>query len=433
MRVFARRRAPMVDEEDPIVSRYERRRMGEDPSNVRSLKAVPLVLREAEPIDPKLIPPRRWLYGRALVRSFVSVLVAPGGTGKSLWAMAVGTSLATGISLLGERVYSRTNVWLINLDDPMDELNRRFAALRMHYGLQTEDWKGRFFMNSGEERGLFMAKMEMTHDGFAVVHPDEEALEQHIINNRIGVLVIDPFAESHTLEENSNPQMVAATAAWRRVARRTECSILLVHHVRKGAGGDIESARGAKALTDSARVGLVMSTMSAEESGSLGISEEDRLRYVRMDDAKANLAPRAGAARWFQLHHLELGNRTEEYPEGDQVAVIASWKPPSPWESVDTIMLGQIFERFEEGPSEGERWSLAKQSGDRWAGHVIVEIADKTPEQATAMLAQWKKNDVLSETTYKSPKKKSRAYGCIAVNQARLAQMLQSTPGSEMA
>ena len=201
----------------------------------------PLELHCAEDIDPASIPPRRWLYGRALVRSFVSVLVAPGGTGKSLWAMAVAVSLATGISLLGERVFSRTNAWLINLDDPMDELNRRFAALRIQYNLRTKDWHGRFFMNSGEERPLVMAKID--DDGFTIVHPDQEVVSRHIIENKIGLLVVDPFAESHTLEENSNPQMVQATAAWREVARKTGCSILLVHHVRKGGNGDSNSSR----------------------------------------------------------------------------------------------------------------------------------------------------------------------------------------------
>ena len=411
----------MADPDDPV-GRY---RAKTEPENVSNLKVVPLELRPAEDIDPKLIPPRRWLYGRALVRRFVSVLVAPGGTGKSLWAMAAGVSLATGVPLLGDRVYTRTNVWLINLDDPMDELNRRFAALRVHYDLRAADWRGRFFMNSGEERGLIMAKMELTADGFAVVHPDEAALERHILENRIGLLIVDPFAESHTLEENSNPQMVAATAAWRRVARKTDCSILLVHHVRKSGGAEIESARGAKALTDSARVGLVMSTMSTDEACSLGISEEDRLSYVRMDDAKANLAPRAGVAKWFRLNHMELGNQTEEYPEGDQVAVISSWRPPTPWEGIDADVLGRIFDRLEEGPEPGEHFSIMRQAKDRWAGHAIAEVCGRTPEQATAILAIWKKNDVISEGTYLSPKRKSKETGRIIVNQARAAMMRQ--------
>lgn len=416
--------------EDPIIGEYTKgfEIDPEEASNVRPLRSVALELRRAEDVDPKMIPPRRWLYGRSLVRSFVSVLVAPGGTGKSLWAMAVGVSLATGISLLGEHVYSRTNVWLINLDDPMDELNRRFAALRIRYNLATGDWYGRFFMNSGEERPLVMAKMALTEEGFSVVHPDEEALEKHIAENQIGLLIVDPFAESHTLEENSNPQMVAATAAWRRVARKTGCAILLVHHVRKGSSGDIESARGAKALTDSARVGLVMSTMSAEEAESLDIGEENRLSYVRMDDAKANLAPRAGVARWFKLSHLELGNSTADYPAGDQVAVMMSWQPPTPWEGLDSVLLGKIFDRLDEGPEAGERWSIMKQAKDRWAGLAIIEVTQRTPEQASAMLAHWKKNEVISEGTYCSPKRKNRDTGCLIVNQARAAQIRRGSP-----
>ena len=38
----------------------------------------PFTLRE-----PKLIPPRQWLYGTHLIRGFVSLTVAPGGLGKS--------------------------------------------------------------------------------------------------------------------------------------------------------------------------------------------------------------------------------------------------------------------------------------------------------------------------------------------------------------
>jgi hypothetical protein len=116
-------------------------------------------------------------------------------------------------------------------------------------------------------------------------------------------LGVDPFAESHELEENSNPYMIRAAAEWRRVARFGNCAVLLAHHVRKGTVDSIEAARGAKALTDSARIGLLLS-------------------YVRLDDAKANLAPRAGAATWYHLNHVKLDNGTPEYPHGDDVVVI---------------------------------------------------------------------------------------------------------------
>ena len=36
--------------------------------------------------DPRSIPPREWLYGHAYLRGALSVLVAPGGAGKSTLA-----------------------------------------------------------------------------------------------------------------------------------------------------------------------------------------------------------------------------------------------------------------------------------------------------------------------------------------------------------
>src|SRR6185369_11961445 len=90
----------------------------------------------------------------------------------------------------------------------------------------------------------------------------------------------------------------------------------------------IDAARGAKALTDSARVGLLMTTMSEAEAEQFGVSEDDRLGYVRLDDAKRNMAP-ASKARWFQLRSAKLGNTSNPtYPNGDSVGAVVAWTPP---------------------------------------------------------------------------------------------------------
>ncbi len=44
------------------------------------VKATPFVFR-----DPRLIPRREWLYGTHYIRGFVSMTIAPGGVGKSVW------------------------------------------------------------------------------------------------------------------------------------------------------------------------------------------------------------------------------------------------------------------------------------------------------------------------------------------------------------
>ena len=361
------------------------------------------VLRRARLPDPKTIPPRRWLYGTHLLRGFVSVLVAPGGTGKSSYAMAVGLCLATGQDFLGEHIFQRVNVACLNLEDPIDELDRRLAALMIRHRIDETDVDGRFFMHSGETRKVVMASLSA--DGYSVVHPDEVALIAELKTHDIGLIIVDPFAESHTLEENSNPQMVSAAAAWRRVARAADCAVLLVHHVRKGAVMDIDSARGAKALTDSARVGMLMSGMSPEDADSFGIKQTDRGRYVRLDDAKANLAPKAAKARWFELDRVDLENATKDYPNGDHVAAIVSWQPPSLWASHTGEDLNAALDRIAEGPKPDQFYAPTKRgrSSDRWVGRVLMDMLEIEETQAKQMVVKWLETGLLKVDTFRCP------------------------------
>src|SRR6202008_3250968 len=106
----------------------------------------------------------------------------------------------------------------------------------------------------------------------------------------IGLLVVDPFVKSHRLDENSNDQMDEAATAWAEVAEATGAAVLLVHHVRKGAqAGEIEGARGAKALIDAARSAFLLAPMSAEDAELLSVPVAERWRYIRLDDGQANL------------------------------------------------------------------------------------------------------------------------------------------------
>lgn len=375
-----------------------------------ALKAGPLVLRAAALPDPTKIPPRPWLYGTQLLRGFVTVLVAPGGTGKSAYAMAVAAALATGRKLFGEHVFAQANACILNLEDPMEELDRRLAAILMRHQIDETDIRGRMFLHSGEDRPVTMAAL--SDDGFQVVHPDEDALIAEIKAHDIGLLVVDPFAESHTLEENSNPHMIKAAAAWRRVARATNCAILLVHHVRKGAVTDIDSARGAKGLTDSARVGLLLSAMGDEDGEQLGIPPDQRWQYVRLDNAKANMAPRAGRARWFKLDQIELGNATHDYPHGDRVAAIVSWEPPNPLAAQMPADLNAALDRIAAGPEPGVLYSANRRGGSkRWAGKVLFDVLGFNDRQATTVLATWLRSGLLVEATFRDPDNRREATG----------------------
>lgn len=398
---------------EKIFDLYNRRARGENPDR---MPRPPLELHPARLPEGREIQPREWLYGTQLIRGYVTVLVAPGGTGKSAYAMGVVMSLVANKSFLGDHIFSQVNGVIFNLDDPMDELERRVAALMMHHRIGKQQLAGRLFLEDCDGRGLTMA--EIDGDGFTVVYPDEELLIEAIIKHNIGIIVCDPFAESHTLEENSNPMMIKAAAAWRRVARRTRCAVLLVHHVRKGDVASIDSARGAKALTDSARVGLLMSPMSEDEANEFKIPVEQRTQYVRLDDAKRNMAP-AACAKWFRLEQIALGNTQINplYPKGDNVAAITPWLPPD--DILDTTpndRLNDALDAIQNGPRPGVLYTKSKRGdSDRWCGLVLTDMFKASDKGVSKLLTEWFKSGLLYEQTYRHPEWRRNAIG-VCVN-----------------
>ncbi len=372
--------------------------------------AEPLLAVPAALPAPATIAPRPWLYGTALVAGFVSVLVAPGGVGKSALAIAEALALATGRPLLGERVHHATPVWLLNLEDPMDELNRRVAAAMLHHGITREEVFGRLFLHSGRTRRLVMA--EETPDR-SVIFPDQEGVIEAARAGAIGCIIVDPFVKSHHLEENSNPHMDAAATAWAEVAEATGAAVLLIHHVRKGAGLDVEAARGAKALTDAARIAQILSPMSAEEAGEIGIPEAERWRHVRLDDVKTNLAPRAGRAAWYRLESVSLGNATPAYPKGDWVAAVARFRPATVWARLSPEDCNQALDLIAAGPEAGLLYAAHRRGlgAARWAGRVLIERFALTEAQAAQVIGTWLEHGLLYETEYRDPAQRKQRQG----------------------
>jgi len=383
--------------------------VGKSRAKLKVVPAGPLVLQPAVLPKPGDIPPRPWLYGTQLIRGFVTVLVAPGGTGKSAYAMAVAAAIASGVPFLGQHIFACGPTAVLNLEDPMEELDRRVAAIMMRHKLERYQLEDRFYLHSGENRPITIAAHGS--DGFTVVYPDEDAIITQINEHHIVLLVVDPYAESHSLEENSNPDMVKAAAAWRRIARATDCAILLVHHVRKGAVTDIDAARGAKALTDSARVGLILSPMSGDEAEEFGIGEADRWAYVRLDDAKVNLAPKAAKARWMRLEQVELGNATKEYPSGDKVAAIAQWAPPDAVAHLTNSQLNEVLDVIAEPPA-GWLYSAHRRGRDnqRWAGQALVSLG-MSEKQAQHLIGEWLKSGLLYPETYRDDEQRKMRTG----------------------
>jgi hypothetical protein len=159
--------------------------------------------------------------------------------------------------------------------------------------------------------------------------------------------------------------------------------------------------------------------MSTDEAKAFGIDEDQRKSYVRMDSAKVNITRHLGAAKWFRLIGVRLGNATEMYPNGDEVQTVEPWKPPETWADLPSVLLNKILTVIDEGLPDGNRYSDSHNARERIAWKVVTEHApQKTEAQAREIIKTWVKNGVLEHEDYTNPITRHEVKG-LKVNAAK--------------
>jgi AAA domain/Bifunctional DNA primase/polymerase, N-terminal len=318
--------------------------------------------------DPAGLARREWLYGRHLVRGYLSMLVAPGGSGKTTLAIAEALDMVSGRGFL-EEVPEPLRVLFWCGEDPLDELERRFAAGCLHYGLGETDLGGRLFLNSGCDDPLRLATEE--RKGLIVNTALRDAITEAIRRERIDVAIFDPFITTHLVNENSNVAVNAVADVFKQIARDAGCAIYLLVHSRKpqALAGEVTAndARGAGAQIDAARIVRVLNRMSTEEAQQAGIEPIEQRRLFRVDDGKQNMAPLAELAKWRRLESVDLGNGAFGLA-GDSVQVAIVWRAPGPFDRVTEQHLCEVQRRMGD-----QEFSIVPQAQD-WLGYLIGEV-----------------------------------------------------------
>lgn len=362
---------------------FRERNEGRPHGSPSAIKATPFLYR-----DPASIPPRDWVYGRHLIRKFLSTTVAPGAVGKSSLVLVEAIAMVTGRPLLGVSVPKRLRVWYWNGEDPLEEIERRVAAICLHYGIDGRELEDGLFLDSGRTSSIVIASR--TKEGARVAEPVVEALIDTSQENEIDVLILDPFVSTHGLTENSNDEIDLVAKTWNRVADAGNAAVELVHHVRKRMDGEftVEDGRGAVALLAAARSARVLNPMSKDEAERAGLSSHRG--YFRVDNGKANLAPPPDKSDWFHLRSVSLNNGTSggNLDFGDQVAVVEPWQWPDPFEDVTVQDLRLAQAAIAEG-----RWRESHQAKD-WAGIPIakalgIEFDAAGKNRVKSMLKTW--------------------------------------------
>lgn len=333
--------------------------------------------------DLNTMPKREFLYGRLIQRGKIAVTVAQGGTGKTALTNAVeALAMATGRKLLHDEAPAPLRVWVWNLEEDQEELNRRLEGACVHFGIEGD--VNTLFVDNGSDMPCRIATADKM--GTKIARPLTDAIIAEVKRRNVDVLVIDPFVSTHSVNENDNGAVDAVAKEWARVAHMGGCAVHLVHHTTKlrGIEATVESSRGAIALINAARSARALNPMTKDEAASYGLT--DAWRYFRATDGKANYAPRLEDSQWFAHKSLVL-------PNGDNVGVVTPFKLPDATAGITVTDLDEVLRRAGErdGPN---RYREAPQSPD-WIGHMIAEVigadtevpADKKRVKAT--LSMW--------------------------------------------
>lgn len=348
--------------------------------------------------DPGSLPPRQWLLGHWLLKGEVTAIVAPGGTGKSTISTAFALSLASGQPLLGKPLpRGPQSVWIYNLEDSLDELDRQVAAACLFHGIGREQCGERLCVDSGLVHPLCTATEDS--NGFTIAENVFAQLAATIRDRTISVVIVDPFVSSHSARENSNEAIDAIVKRWKRLAQDTGCAVVLVHHTKKLGGRDAtaEDGRGAVALRDAARVVLPLNAMSQTEAEELGITDPQlRRSLVRLDTGKANRAP-PDKATWIKLESQCLDNSVGSEPS-DLVGVAHLWEKPELFHGMTTWHLQQVQQRLID-----EKWRDNVQAKD-WVGKLVAEVVglsiDSEKGRIKAILKTWKHSGALKVESF---------------------------------
>ena len=354
------------------------------------------------------LPKRRWIYGNHYCRGFVSVTASAGGIGKTSLTMVEALAVATGRPLLGEKVHEQCNVWFICLEDPMDELKLRLAAIMREYNVTHDEIRGKFFMDAEDTINITLA-ME-TRDGLIENTPLANAMRDKIIENNIGLVISDPFISMHAVNENSNPSIQAVVAMVRRITRETGCAFGMIHHIRKTGGEDatIDSVRGAGALIGAARSARVLNKVSKEDASELGVNEIDAMGLFRVDEGKGNLRPLESAV-YRRMKSVKLDN-------GESIGVAVVYSLPCLWDGMTTRVVNNMLTEIDKG-IDGERYSSRPQDKARYVGSVVSGYTFANPDhkksarQAKQIVAEWFETDLLEEVAYRSESQRKERMG----------------------
>jgi hypothetical protein len=171
---------------------------------------------------PTRAPEQRWLVEQLWSAEAVGIIGGEPKCGKSLLALDLAVSVASGTPCLGRFPTARAGrVLLFAAEDPLHVVRERLEGLTAARGLDLQ------------RLPLYV----ITASSLRLDQGDHrDRLCQTVAKITPGLLVLDPFVRLHAIDENAAGEVAPVLAFLRQLQRKHHLAVALVHHARKDAG-----------------------------------------------------------------------------------------------------------------------------------------------------------------------------------------------------
>lgn len=240
----------------------------------------------------------------------VAVLAGPGGVSKSSLALRLLLAASTGSEFGPFRVAAPLRCLYLSYEDDAQTFHLRLRAM---YDAPEESPDGLLYDMGLVRRNLHIRAVANEALRWLLVAKEgkwgtPEATERVgwlaalLRANGVRLLVVDPVAYTHHLEESSPPEMAMFMQVMGRLAAEAGCAVLLLHHMQKAAQwasiDDVNagSLRGASSISDNARSVAVLVSISQKDAALYGLpaTHDTVSRFALLKHVKHNYSASLG-------------------------------------------------------------------------------------------------------------------------------------------
>jgi len=207
----------------------------------------------------KPVPVRQWLVPDLVPKNTVTLFGGDGGTGKSLVALQLAVSVATGDGWMG-RCADRGRVIYLSAEDDEGEIHRRTDDILRTYGRSYDDLVGLTLRSLAGEDALLAFETQVALVQTTLFNE----LEQLAADETPALIVIDTLADVFPANENDRAKVRQFVGILRGLAIRRKCAVLLLAHPSLTGLSSGSGTSGSTAWNNSVRSRLYLERIAQE-------------------------------------------------------------------------------------------------------------------------------------------------------------------------